>query len=94
MMDLDQKEEVFCKLLELIANKKGNTSDIFINEKGEDIYEDISKILSPYIGKTFGIEPPKFIAAFLMDTVSQLPTYGSTLFMRQKSDSTGYLANK
>jgi hypothetical protein len=29
-----------------------------------------------------------------MDTVSALPSYGSTLFMRQKSDSTGYLANK
>lgn len=94
MMDLDQKEEVFCRMLEIISNKKGNTQNLFVDTEGNDIYEQISSILSPYIGKTFGIEPPKFVAAFLMDTVSALPSYGSTLFMRQKSDSTGYLANK
>ena len=32
--------------------------------------------------------------SFLSDSISSLPGYNSTLFMRQSTDSTGYLESK
>lgn len=93
LMDLDKKEEAFCRAIELIINGKAQTEDIFTDGEN-DLYETVSVMLTPIIGKTFGINPPTELINFLNDSVGNLKRYNSTLFMPIKSDSTGYLDSK
>lgn len=93
LMDLDKKEEAFCRAIELIINGKAQSEDVFTDGEN-DLYETVSIMLAPVIGKTFGINPPTELINFLNDSVGNLKGYNSTLFIPIKSDSTGYLDSK
>lgn len=94
LIDLDKKEEVFCRIIELIANGKISIETAFVDEEGKDTYYMINKMINPFIGKTFDIAPPSFLMSFVTDTVSTLPGKNSTIFIKQKADSTGYIQEK
>jgi len=79
MMESDKKEEAFCRMLEELIDEEQN----FHNFKLEDIpYDEISDELTPYISETFGIEKVPDLLNFLNSTISELPVYGSTLFLK------------
>lgn len=94
LIDLDKKEEVFCRIIELVANGRIPIEAAFVDEEGKDTYHMINKMINPFIGKTFDIAPPSFLMSFVTDTVSTLPGKNSTIFMKQKADSTGYIQEK
>lgn len=94
LIDLDKKEEVFCRILEQIYSGNLTTEEVFKDEQGQDTYQMLNTLINPYIGKTFGITPPAFFMSFIQDTVSTLPGKNSTLFMKQQADSTGYIKEK
>lgn len=94
LIDLDKKEEVFCRIIELVANGRIPIEAAFVDEQGNDTYYMINKMINPFIGKTFDIAPPTLFMSFVTDTVSTLPGKNSTIFMKQKADSTGYIQEK
>jgi hypothetical protein len=59
-----------------------------------DTYNEINDLLNPFISKTFDINAPKELILFMKDTISSITSYNSTLFMKRKADSTGYLSEK
>lgn len=93
LMDLDKKEEAFCRAIEAVINGRLQSDNLF-TDGTNDFYDTVKTMLNPIIGKTFGIEAPTELINFLNDTVGNLKGYNSTLFMPIKSDSTGYLDSK
>ena len=89
-MESDLLEEVVCRMLESIIDKQSTVEEMF-NVNDQDTYITISKAIIPFVIKTFGIEGSIELLPFLSDSISTLPGYGSTLFMKHKADSTGYL---
>lgn len=90
LMESDLLEEVVCRMLESIVSKQSTVEETF-NVNGQDTYVTISKAIIPFVTKTFGIEGSIELLPFLSDSIATLPGYGSTLFMKHKADSTGYL---
>lgn len=90
LMESDLLEEVVCRMLESIVGKQSTVEEMF-NVNGQDTYVTISKAIIPFVIKTFGIEGSIELLPFLSDSIATLPGYGSTLFMKHKADSTGYL---
>lgn len=95
LMDLDLKEEVFCRLIEAIADPNNDLTieQVFVSDSGDTYYE-INNLLNPFISKTFDIDAPKELMLFMKDTISSITSYDSTLFIKRKADSTGYLSEK
>lgn len=88
MMEYDKKEEAFCRMLEELIDEEQN----FHNFKLDDVpYDHINQIITPFISETFGIERVPDLLNFLNSTISDLPVYGSTLFLKQSPETTGYL---
>ena len=93
LMDLDQKEEAFCRALEDLTNHKVTTNQLF--KIGDwNGYDTFNQIMNPYISEIFGVSMQNELLTFLSDSISMLPTYQSTLFLKQSNDSTGYLNSK
>lgn len=93
LMDLDQKEEAFCRALEDLTNHKVTTNQLFkIGDRNG--YDTFNQIMHPYISEIFGVSMQNELLTFLSDSISMLPTYQSTLFLKQSNDSTGYLNSK
>ena len=90
LMESDLLEEVVCRMLESVVNKQLTVEEAF-NINGQDAYIAISKSITPFVVKTFGIDGSIELLPFLSDSIAALPGYGSTLFMKPKADSTGYL---
>ena len=90
LMESDLLEEVVCRMLESVVNKQLTVEEAF-NVNGQDAYIAISKSINPFVIKTFGIDGSIELLPFLSDSIATLPGYGSTLFMKPKADSTGYL---
>lgn len=93
LMDLDQKEEAFCRALEDLTNHKITTDQLF-KIGDQNGYDTFNQIMSPYISEVFGVSRQSELLTFLSDSISMLPTYQSTLFLKQSNDSTGYLNSK
>ena len=89
-MESDALEEAACRLFEGVVMQAFTVEDVF-NVNGQDTYLTVNNAIMPYVLKTFGIEGPIELLPFLADSIAALPSYGSTLFMRHKADSTGYL---
>lgn len=65
-----------------------------IDETKSKLLFGIQDLINPYIEKTFGIQAPEMLISFLSDTIADLPSYDSTLFMKAKRSSTGFLDRK
>ena len=95
MMELDRQEEAFCRYLEGIITSDPRKQISRLDDiEEQDILDTVKELLNPYISKTLGINPIDNLLMFLSDTISALPSYNSTLFMKQSRDTTGYLEQK
>lgn len=87
LVENDQIEEVFCRMLEDLVNGK---DDGF----SDQLLDGISKDISMYIGKTFGINAPTNFIEFLGFTIAELVTTNSPIFIKAQMQTTGYLENR
>lgn len=93
MMEYDRKEEAFIRMFEAFANEDVNEFGLQIDEfqvDGEQLFDKVNGLLTPFIQLTFGIEKVPGIMRFFQDSISDLPVNGSTLFIRPKLSTTGY----
>lgn len=89
LTDLDRNEEAFVRYMSELLDGRLQMSEQF-----NQIYDQINKIIIPFIKKTFGIDGIITLMDFLNSPFSDLTKQGSTLFVRKSLDTTGYSDNK
>lgn len=89
LTDLDKNEEAFARYMSELLDGRLQMSDEF-----NKIYDEVNRIMIPFIKTTFGIEGIINLMDFLNSPFSDLTKQGSTLFVKKSLDTTGYSDNK
>lgn len=89
LTDLDKNEEAFVRYMSELLDGRLQMSDEF-----NKVYDEVNKIMVPFIKTTFGIEGIINLMDFLNSPFSDLTKQGSTLFVKKSLDTTGYSDNK